>query len=283
MRELRYYVAHTLTGRYEYKDIMQIIDINNVAEYVNYVESLTNRASLWFRGVATEEHKPVPGLVWRNAQHLESSLEHGFLVSYKSYLQSGSLNPWEIFALMQHHGLPTRLLDWSESALVALYFALTSEPERIGDRVVWVMNPFQLNQKSLGFQTLYCPAVINSRIIHTPNQTQIHLDDYLGPNLKKDHTRPLPVYPIAINASQNIRRVSTQKGCFTVHGFNASSIDTFFDTSDEFYQIRVKVKDNIHRLLMLNTLSSLGVDEEFIYQDLDALCDKVKRQSGIYS
>ncbi|TOI76077.1 FRG domain-containing protein, partial [Vibrio parahaemolyticus] len=120
---------------------MQIIEISNVAEYVSYIESIENRTSLWFRGVATEEHKPIPGLLWRNVQHRESSLEHGFLVSYKSYLQSESLNPWEIFALMQHHGLPTRLLDWSESALVALYFALTSEPDRIGDRTVWVMNP----------------------------------------------------------------------------------------------------------------------------------------------
>ncbi len=261
---------------------MQITDINNVAEYVSYIESLTNRASLWFRGVATEEQKPIPGLVWRNVRHLESSLEHNFLVSYKSYLNSESLNPWEIFALMQHHGLPTRLLDWSESALVALYFALTSEPDRIGDRIVWVMNPFQLNQKSLGLPTLYCPAVINSRIIHTPNDIEVNLDDYLGPNLKNDHTRPLPSLPIAINASQNIRRVSTQKGCFTVHGSDASSIDTFFDSYDDFYQIRVKVKDNIHRLMMINTLSGLGVDEEFIYQDLDALCKKVKRQAGVY-
>lgn len=260
---------------------MKVKEITNVSEYVDYIESLKNNKSLWFRGVSSETHKPLPGLVWRNIQHQESSLEHAFLISYKSYLNSGSLNSWEIFALMQHHGLPTRLLDWSESALVALYFALSSEPRRNGDRAVWVMNPYQLNLKSLGLATLYCPAVINNRVINTPSQGLIDLDGYLGPNLKNNLTN-IPRMPVAINTTQSIRRVSTQKGCFTVHGSSSNSIDQYFGPQDEFYKIRVNIKNDEHRLLMINTISTLGIDEEFIFQDLDALCNKVKRLCGVH-
>lgn len=263
---------------------MRVIEIETVGQYVDYIASLNNKANLWFRGVSSEEQKPLPGLVWRNKQNLESSLEHSFLVSYKAYFNDSGLTPWDIFSLMQHHGLPTRLLDWSESALVALYFALSSEPDRVGDRAIWVLNPYQLNQKSFGILSLYCPAVINNRVIYTPIFGEFNLDSYLGPNLRPSGiTVNLPEKPIAINATQHLKRVSTQKGCFTVHGYSSASIDSYFTEQDDFHMIRLKIKDNGHRLQMIMTLSSLGVDEEFIYQDLDALCDKIKRKVGIYS
>src|ERR1039457_512358 len=45
------------------------------------------------------------------------------------------------FALMQHHGVPTRLLDWSRSPYVALYFALEEEPKEQDRRsAIWAID-----------------------------------------------------------------------------------------------------------------------------------------------
>ncbi len=56
---------------------------------------------------------------------------------------------WEWYSLMQHYRAPTRLLDWTDSALVAFYFALTSykpsSPANIHP-VVWALNPWTLNR-----------------------------------------------------------------------------------------------------------------------------------------
>lgn len=262
---------------------MKITPIETVSDFVRFVEDLPNANNLWFRGVARTSYTPVPGLVWRNISAAEGTLEHSFLISYKSYIEDSNISPWELMALMQHHGLPTRLLDWSESALVALYFALTSEPKHDGERVVWILDPFALNKQTIGAAYLYCPAVIANKEF-TIGDVKLNIDSYLGPNLKpKNIERILPEKPIAINATQHLKRISAQKGCFTVHGYSLKGIETYLSNPDDFQMIKISIKSKSHRVSMITALAVLGVDEEFIFKDLDSLCEKIKRINQIHS
>lgn len=259
---------------------MHQVTITTITDFIEYIDSLLDLPDLWFRGVPNTEHFPIPGIVRLNAMDEESSLEHDFMISYKSYVNKESFHPWELYALMQHHGLPTRLLDWSESPLVALYFALTSEPDSTADRAIWVLNPYSLNKRTLGVDSLYCPAVMAVDKFEIDGN-EININSYLPPYLKGTAANDLPELPFAINTTQHIRRVSSQKGCFTVHGSKKDGIHTYFDNADDFQMIRLNVSSNSARNAMINTLASLGIDEEFIYQDLDALCRKIKRQRRI--
>lgn len=115
---------------------MNTKEVNSIFEFLEFINSITPYRDLWFRGVSKFEYGLLPGLMWRNDLEYESNYIHKFLVGYQAYLDKPVTNPWEQYALMQHHGLPTRLLDWSSSPLSALYFALHKDPDWDGDRVV---------------------------------------------------------------------------------------------------------------------------------------------------
>ncbi|WP_226643253.1 FRG domain-containing protein [Microbulbifer variabilis] len=260
---------------------MEVIQVSSIAEYVSYIEKISPGPTTWFRGVATPNHKPVPGIVWKEIPlAYEGVLIHQFLSSYQAYTNY-TYTEWDLYTLMQHHGLPTRLLDWSESALVGLFFALTSESDTEIDMVrsVWVLHPHYLNRKLIGTEHVFCPSALRQRQV----TEKVNLDDYLPINLKSadSGSNKIPCNPIAISAAQNIRRVSSQKGCFTLHGTDSRSIDEILEGTDHCQRIDINIRSNRKRKELIKSLANLGIDEEFIYQDLDSLSDRIKRENSI--
>ena len=114
---------------------------------------------LWFRGLKSSDYPLLPS-IGRKELHVEA--ENTFLLKFKAraltYMDRASARPgceganayWDWLFLMQYYGVPTRLMDWSEDALVALLFAIdsdTSPEEKINDAAVWCLNPVKLNTR----------------------------------------------------------------------------------------------------------------------------------------
>ena len=103
------------------------------------------RSPYAFRGLADPSYKLETSLVRLRHKTLEELkfIEQRLLDSFKKYAHGQfdeKLSIWHWISLAQHHGLPTRLLDWTYSPFVALHFA-TSDLSKIDrDGVVWCVN-----------------------------------------------------------------------------------------------------------------------------------------------
>lgn len=96
------------------------------------------RSSYVYRGLEDVNYRLTTTLNRLGESHLEKHLLRNFR-KYSKISEEGK-SIWDWLALAQHHGLPTRLLDWTYSPLVALHFATADFNNYDKDGMIWAVN-----------------------------------------------------------------------------------------------------------------------------------------------
>jgi len=214
----------------------------------------------WFRGHADASWSLLPSLYRDHAvrDYGETHMDD-FKLKAHPYLAGVASEPatdWDWYFLMQHHGLPTRLLDWTEGALLGLYFAVRdslntyADASKPPDACVWVLDPWSLNLKV---------AKKGDRILYP---TEKPVRGYLS-----EATEP-PASPIALLATLKSRRIAAQKGVFTLHGAHARGLETYTALRPHLARIDIpwNAIDRIRRSLV-----RAGITETTVFPELPGL------------
>ena len=216
---------------------------------------------MWFRGCTNSAHKLLPSL-GRDPYKLEyeRALINVFKQNAVQFIDQRPQSEWEWLFLARHHAVPTRLLDWTESPLIGLYFA-THSLETVGkndsrDGCLWVLFPTRLNKEAnikLG----------DRRDVPIFEDDDEHLQNYLPSKLASEHTsRLIPAAGIAVRHS---KRMQAQHSVFTVTHRDQTPLEDI-GTGGHIgrYIIPAFSKPRIRR-----QLEALRVDRLSVFPELD--------------
>jgi len=223
----------------------------------------------WFRDEPESEKPLLPTLYRDNLAAFENPLLQMFRTRAPGYYDSvpdvTRTDQWLFLA--RHAGLPTRLLDWTEGALIGLHFALKFEKP-----VIWMLNPLELNQLA---GIAYEPGVLRefplAWIERRPPQINPAFENLAGAwELDNRGVQfPVAVYPTYVHA-----RLRAQRSCFTIHGREKQSLNELIP---ERILKRYAI-DPGSRQAMINELRLLGVSDSVVLPDLDGLALELKTQ-----
>jgi hypothetical protein len=222
---------------------------------------------VWYRGHRDQSWRLEPS-AFRSSGHREG--ERAMLARFRQEAASTGLqyafDEWGWITFAQHHALPTRLLDWSQSPLVALFFACELAP---GDAVepdgeLFLIHPNDLNQEA-GDDDGGHPRLLSD--------ADSKLKDYLPGRDAENRWKPR-----AVVAPLVFDRIRFQTGTFTVTQLppataeqeplrNATSLQSFIVPAASKPDLRVQ-------------LDVLGFNEVSIYRDLDRIAIRIRTGLG---
>lgn len=169
--------------------------------------------------------------------------------------------------LMQHHGLPTRLLDWTESVLVALYFAVEDEEDKDGE--LWAMYPYALNTHT-GFNGL--PVRKNPTLQYLAREPGSVDHERLAKEVNRKDG--IPQYPLALRPTLTFQRMVNQMSVFTIHPRPQQQCTIPELLKDAKHLVRYLIPAGRKRELR-RELVALGFHPRILFPDLDHLSESI--------
>ena len=237
---------------------------HNISELYSCIVKATEnfgRSKLWWRGHADSEWSLVPSLFHKNLSKNEQNMSVRF-VNY-SYPRDTNVSnfhgrrPSDWLFLMRHHGLPCRLLDWSQSPLTALFFCVSDSNFLNKDGILWGISPGHLNvSQNASFDGIL------------PNINPVVNDIFLS---AFNPTQKTPPYILSTHSVHASNRQMMQSSEFTIHG-----IDTPIESMKDSHKFISKIIiPNSCKNDFKVALDFFHITKSHTFPDLDHLAEEL--------
>ena len=257
--------------------LLNMVEVHDLKGFANLAtEICSGDEPYWFRGVRdAHEHALIPSLYRYpdelkpdEFRDLEGKLMGAFRDRGQPFHHGIPSNPTELLFFMQHHGAPTRLLDWTENPFIALFFALEialwQEGSAQTDSVVWVLRPKLLNKIAFN-NNEGSENVLSSR------------DDLLNAYNPGSPIKNYGKLPIAIHGAHNSPRIVAQRGVFVLFGSHTDCMSREPRIAEEGALSAILVRSDAKRA-MAKSLFNMGITDSVVYPDLDGLGREIKNR-----
>lgn len=206
----------------------------------------------FFRGHSSTSYELTPGL-FRPKEGLWYSPYDEANLYYEFRARAGALlgqewNSWEILFQMQHYGVMTRLLDWTESFAAALFFAQKDAHEDID---IWFLDPYSYNKET---------CEIDEILDVDTDVKGSYFDYFVERTLSPWWKHAVAVYPC-----RRVPRLFSQGGLFTLHA-DLESMESTAATGLCRFRLKASALEDARRYLKV-----CGVNEFTLFPDLDGL------------
>ncbi|WP_421919096.1 FRG domain-containing protein [Marinifilum sp.] len=226
------------------------------------------RSPYIYRGLSKFDYQLKTSLIRLQGPYEE--LEFHLLRNFKKYSSRPNINSksdWEWLALAQHHGLPTRLLDWTYSPYVALHFATAEIDKFHKDGVIWALNYENLkNYLPENLQARLHQIGSNSFTIDMLQETYQDLRE-----LSKEESD----FVVAFEPPSLDDRIVNQYAIFTFMSHSTSILNSWLmDKPDLYFRIRIpaEIKWEIR-----DKLDQVNINERVLFPGMDGLSKWLSR------
>ena len=245
--------------------------ISTLSEFVEAVLQIKRNSvsgastePIWFRGHSDIRWELKPSLYRGNHDpEYEREMIRDFKLNLHNFYEKVPEREIEILFIMQHYGCPTRLMDWTESSLVALFFAVYNTVD--ADACVWVLFPWSLNKLFLDPMLLSVPEITHDIV------KNYELNNY---NAKIINRCVVGEDPIAIRPPRKTHRILAQRGVFTIHGCKADPFQNIMLNKKGLKIDKIDIEKDSKKSLMRELMDS-GITHSVLFPEIAGLASEV--------
>jgi hypothetical protein len=190
---------------------------------------------------------------------------------------------WDSYFLMQHHGAPTRLLDWSDGALIALHFAVKDKPSvSRTDSAIYVLEPYWLidyleeTRDQIDAVARWKKYWQEKRPFDTEEEDWDRLYLPLGEDNPKEPRLHMPKTPLLWDSPHVTRRIAAQRSRFMIFGSDPFFLRKLERDRDSRLVSIIVPRSRVNRIRQ--ELRDAGITESVVYPDLDGLGRELKQR-----